>query len=106
MSEMQAGAKDTVEKMRQMAQKGYDSKHIGQTMIIPQMGKKVRAHQNKLSLQDKAKIKMRTAFQKKTGKPKAEAKGKNEEQAELETPRTVAEPEAEPKELGPPDNLS
>ena len=99
MDEKKKGVKDTVEKMRQMAQKGYDSKQKGRNMIIPQMGKKVRADKNKLSPQAKAKNKVRTAILKKKAKAKAKAKGKAKEEAELEVV-------AEPQELGPPDNPS
>ena len=84
MSEMQAGVKDTVEKMRNMAEAGYDSRQIAMSLIVPQMGKKVRAHQRKLSAAQKAKQKLRSAFLRKKAAAKAKAKAKLEEAAEPE----------------------
>ena len=85
--------------MRKMAEEGYDARQIGLEMILPQMGKKVRADKKKLSLQAKAKNKVRTAILKKKAKAKAKAKGKAKEDAELEVV-------AEPQELGPTDSPS
>ena len=84
MEERKKGVKDTVEKMRHMAEAGYDSRQIAMSLIVPQMGKKVRAHQRKLSAAQKAKHKLRSAFLRKKAAAKAKAKAKLEEAAEPE----------------------
>ena len=70
--------------MRHMAEAGYDSRQIAMSLIVPQMGKQVRAHQRKLSAAQKAKHKLRSAFLRKKAAAKAKAKAKLEEAAEPE----------------------
>ena len=63
--------------LRQMAAEGYDARQLGMRLIVPQMGKKVRAQQRKLSVQEKAKQRISKALvRRKATKAKAEAKAK------------------------------
>ena len=84
-----------------MAEKGYETRQIGLSMIVPHMGKKV-AQKTKQTAAEKAKQKLRNVFlRRKSAQAKAKAKGKAKAKAKAKaSPENDVELEedAEPKE--------
>ena len=77
IGDLKNGVRSGLEKMRAMAAEGYDTRQIGLRLIVPQMGKKVRAQQRKLSVQEKAKDRISKALvRRKATKAEAKAKAK------------------------------
>ena len=86
-----------------MAEKGYETRQIGLSMIVPHMGKKV-AQKTKQTAAEKAKQKLRSVFlRRKAAQAKAKAQGKAKAKAKAKanaSPENDVELEedAEPKE--------
>ena len=84
-----------------MAEKGYETRQISLSMIVPHMGKKV-AQKTKQTAAEKAKQKLRSVFlRRKSAQAKAKAKGKAKAKAKAKaSPENDVELEedAEPKE--------
>ena len=84
-----------------MAEKGYETRQIGLSMIVPHMGKKV-AQKTKQTAAEKANQKLRSVFlRRKAAQAKAKAKGKAKAKAKAKaSPENDVELEedAEPKE--------
>ena len=55
MDEMMNGVKDSLKKMRDMAEEGYEPRQIGMKLITPRAGRKMSAKKRKLSASEKAK---------------------------------------------------
>ena len=67
-----------------MSSEGYDPKQISLTTILPQMGKKVKVQNRKMSVAEKAKKKLRTTFLRSKAKANAKAKAKAEKKPKQE----------------------
>ena len=84
-----------------MAEKGYETRQIGLSMIVPHMGKKV-AQKTKQTAAEKAKQNLRSVFlRRKAAQAKAKAKGKAKAKAKAKaSPENSVELEevAEPEE--------
>ena len=82
-----------------MAEKGYETRQIGLSMIVPHMGKKV-AQKTKQTAAEKAKQKLRNVFlRRKSAQAKAKAKAKGKAKAKASPENDVElEEDAEPKE--------
>ena len=87
--------------LRQMEAEGYDARQIGMSLILPQMGKKMRGKQRKLSVSEKVKQQVRSAFLMRKAKAKAKGQGKAKAKAQAKvSPEDSVELEeaAEPEE--------
>ena len=93
MAEKKKGVKDTLEKMRKMNAEGYDNRQIGMSLIVPQMGKKVSAQKRKLSVKEKAKLRLKSNFLRRKTKAQAKAMGLPSKSVELPELEKVPDPE-------------
>ena len=77
ISEMRDGVKGSVIKMREMAEEGYEPRHIGMKLIIPRAGRKMSAKKRKLSASEEANHNLLQAMMRtKAAQAKAKAKAK------------------------------
>ena len=89
-AELKKGVRAGMDKMRAMAEEGYDSRQIALSLITPQMGKKVREKQTTLSPKEKAKQQMRRVLMRNKAQEKAKAQGKDKTKAEAQDSPEVA----------------
>ena len=93
MDDMKAGVTYALKKMMEMAEEGYEPRPISMQLIIPRMGKQMRAHKRELSAHEKAKHKlmmmmmMMMMMRKAQAKAKAKAKASPDNSADIEDTR-------------------
>ena len=89
MDELRNGVNDSLKKMREMAEEGYEPRQIGMKLIIPRAGRKMSAKKRKLSASEKANHNVLKAMMRNKAaqaKAKAKAKASPENSAEIEAP--------------------